>query len=194
MHISIRKGTTNKRIPIIIIDATTGEGMTGIVFNSSGLNCFFWREDDGNVNATSINLVGPSVVKGIYTSGGLLEKDSSGMPGLYEFGIPNEVLDTGANWVNIRLQGVINMMPVDIEIELDAVKNLDISELAQANPSATPDYDAAIALIYAAVCKGEVDVTDNVWTLKNDAGTVIIKRTNTKTSTQFTRGKMESGP
>jgi len=189
MDISIRRGTTSKRIAIKIINATTGEGLTGL--NSTNLECYYWRESQGNVDATSINLA--TTNRGTYVSGGFVQKDAISMKGWYEFGIPNAVLASGATWAKIMFFGATNMVPVDINIELDAVKNVAIPERTQALPSITPDYDEAIMLSYMKL-RNEGVSTDTEERIKNDAGTVIVKATKTKTSTQFTKGKLQAGP
>jgi len=191
MDISIRRGLTSKRVAVFITNANTGEGLSGLAYNSSGLNCYYWREDQLNVGATQVNLA--TATRGTWSTGGFVEKDAANMPGWYEFGIPNAALASGAAWVKIRLQGATNMVPVDINIELDGVKNVALPELAVGVPSSTPDYDTALMLLYMLLGRSEVVATDTVWQLKNDAGTVIIQRNLTKTSSDFTRGEMISG-
>jgi len=49
--------------------------------------------------------------------------DATKHPGLYQIGIPNAALASGADSVVLQLFGVTNMAPVLLEIELTAVNN-----------------------------------------------------------------------
>ena len=118
MKLIVKKGTTSKRIAIFIQDSssTTGAGLTGLANTSGGLVSYRHREDDGNVGGTQITL--GAGTRGTWSSGGFVEKDTANMPGVYEFGIPDNVLATGANWAVIMLKGATNMAPVVLEIQL----------------------------------------------------------------------------
>lgn len=116
MKLHVTKDTTSKIVHIFIQDssATDGSGLTGLVFGSSGLTAYYVRP--GDVTANSISLVDCTL--GTYTSGGFKQFDSTNMPGVYEFGIPNAVLATGADQAVIMLKGATNMAPVLMEIQL----------------------------------------------------------------------------
>src|SRR5580704_12154869 len=118
MEYTIQAGTTSKRIPVLIQDAAAGDGSgkTGLVFNSSGLIAYYWRESDGNAGATQIVLA--TAALGTFTSGGFKEKDSTNQPGMYELGIPDAALATGAGWVIIMLSGAAGMVPRTVVIQL----------------------------------------------------------------------------
>ena len=118
MKLVIKKGTTSKRVAINVADAskTDGSGLAGLLFNSSGLLWYYWREDEGNAAATAVTLA--TATRGTFASGGFIEKDATNFVGAYEIGIPNAALATGANWVTMMLFGAANMVPVRIEIEL----------------------------------------------------------------------------
>lgn len=119
MDFNIAKGTTSKRIPVLLQDAASGsgEGLTGLVYNSSGLACAYWREDDGNTGGTAVTLA--TATLGTWASGGFKEKDSSLLKGEYEFGIPDAALATGANWVIVMfVGGPLGLVPRTIVIDL----------------------------------------------------------------------------
>lgn len=118
MDFSFAKATTSKRIPVLIQDAASGsgEGLAGLLFNSSGLIATYWREDAGNVAGTAITLA--TATLGTWTSGGFKEKDSSLLKGEYEFGIPDAALATGADWVIIVFAGAAGMVPRTVVIQL----------------------------------------------------------------------------
>lgn len=118
MKFLIPKGTTSKRVPIFVRDAskTDGSGLAGLVFNSTGLKMYYWREDEGNAGGTAVTLA--TATRGSFTSSGFIEKDATNLPGEYELGLPNAMLASGAGWVNAQLYGAANMVPVPLEIEL----------------------------------------------------------------------------
>ena len=116
MKLIEKKGTTSKIVHLFIQDSsvTTGAGLTGLVYNSAGLKAYYIRPGDSS--ATAITLASATI--GTYASGGFVEVDSTNMPGIYEFGIPNACLASGANQCVIMLQGATNMAPVSLEIQL----------------------------------------------------------------------------
>ena len=116
--VALKKGTTSKRLGVFIQDSskTTGEGLTALLFNSAGLTWYYWREDEGNADATSVTLA--TATRGTFTSGGFIEKDATNLPGFYEIGIPNAALATGAGWVVMGLKGATNMAELTLEVQL----------------------------------------------------------------------------
>jgi hypothetical protein len=118
-----KAGSTSQTIEVYIQDSssTTGGALTGLAHNSSGLTCYYHRQ--GAASAASVSLAASTL--GTWTSGGFKEVDGSNMPGHYELGIPDAVLASGARYVTLLLKGAANMVPVPIEIELDAVDYQD---------------------------------------------------------------------
>ena len=120
MKLKLKEGTTNKLVRVFIQDSssTTGAGLTGLVFNTSGLTGYYLPE--GDASATSITLA--TATAGTYTSGGFKEVDATNMPGVYEVGLPDAVVDaTSEGSVLVMLKGAANMVPTLMEIELDAI-------------------------------------------------------------------------
>lgn len=118
----IKRGTASKRRLIFIADSssTTGAGLANLVFNSSGLVAYYYASD--LANDVQITLV--TATLGTYTSGGFVAVDNTNMPGWYEVGIPDAVLDGGVEAV-IQFRGATNMMPVNLYVELDSVDYQD---------------------------------------------------------------------
>jgi hypothetical protein len=118
MKENVLAGTTSYRIPVFIQDSTstTGGGLTGLTYATSGLTCAYWRSSDGNTGMTTVTLA--TATLGTFTSGGFVTKDATNGPGLYELGVPNAAIASGADWVVIILKGAANMVPVRIEIQL----------------------------------------------------------------------------
>jgi hypothetical protein len=120
MKLKIKEGTTSKLVKLFIQDssATDGSGLTGLLYNSASLTAYYIPE--GDASATAITLATATV--GTYTSGGFKEVDSTNMPGVYELGLPDAVIDaTSEGSVVVMLKGATNMAPVLLEIELDKV-------------------------------------------------------------------------
>jgi hypothetical protein len=120
--VKIKRGTASKRRLIFIGDSssTTGAGLANLVFNSAGLVAYYYASD--LANDVQITLV--TATLGTYTSGGFVAVDNTNMPGWYEVGIPDAVLDGGVEAV-IQFRGATNMVPVNLYIELDSVDYQD---------------------------------------------------------------------
>jgi hypothetical protein len=120
--LSLKRGTTGKLVRVFIQDTTKtdGSGLTGLVYNTSGLVAYYAREGDSG--GTAIALASASA--GTFTSGGFVAVDGTHLPGVYELGLPNAVLASG-NSVVVMLYGAANMAPLVLEIEITGVDNQD---------------------------------------------------------------------
>ena len=121
--ISIKAGTTSKTIDIFLQDSSSsvGAGLTGLLYNSAGLTCYYYRE--GAASATSVTLATMTV--GTWATGGFKEIDGTNMPGMYQFGIPNAAIASGAASVKFFFKGATNLTQQPIELELTATDNQD---------------------------------------------------------------------
>lgn len=121
--LSILAGSTSKLLRIFVPNSsvTTGAGLTGLAFGTSGLSGYYIRE--GANATTQITLATQTL--GTWSSGGFIVVDGTNMPGMYEISIPNAAIATGAASVVIYYQGAANMAPVILEVELTAVNNQD---------------------------------------------------------------------
>lgn len=158
MKLQIKRGTTSKRVGVSIQDSssTTGAGLAGLTSGSAGLVWHYWREDQGDVAATSVTLVAGT--RGTFSSGGFIAKDPTNMPGLYEIGIPDAALATGATWVIMVLRGATNMADLRIEIELTAYDPQDGARLGlSALPTSSPE--TAGGIITRGTGVGQLEVT-----------------------------------
>ena len=115
----VTQGKTSKLIDVFIQDnsVVTGAGLSGLLFNSAGLICYYHRETAGA--SVAVTLVDMTV--GTWTSGGFKEIDGTNMPGWYQFGIPNAALASGSEGVGIHFQGATDMVPLPVRVELTAV-------------------------------------------------------------------------
>lgn len=114
----ILKGKVDVTVYIWIPDSssTTGAGLTGLVFNSSGLVCYYVRPLG---SATQLTLA-TQTVTGAHSDGGFVEVSSTNMPGLYRLDLSDAICAAGVDSVVVELKGATNMAPVVLEIQLSA--------------------------------------------------------------------------
>jgi hypothetical protein len=117
MKRKMQSGQTSVLMKVWIQNSSSGLGLTGLAYNTSGLTAYYIR--NGQSTDTAITLA--TATLGTWTSGGFVVVDGTNMPGLYEIGMPNAVLASGVDTVHLMLQGAANMVPCVLEIELDAV-------------------------------------------------------------------------
>lgn len=112
----ITPGATSQTIPLFIQDSssTVGAGLTGLVFSTANLTCYYRRQ--GQATWTAITLVTATV--GTWVSGGFKQTDATHAPGDYEFGAPNACFAAGADWVEFHFRGAANMVPVPVRVDL----------------------------------------------------------------------------
>jgi hypothetical protein len=117
MKRKVKAGITSLSLLVFIQStaSTTGGGLGGVTHTTPGFIAEYRR--DGQSSWTSITLVSKTL--GTYTSGGFVA--DTGLDGCYEFDPPDAAVAAGARFVAFRLHGAANMLPVLIEIELDAV-------------------------------------------------------------------------
>lgn len=121
MRRKIKAGSTSVMLTIFVQDtsSTTGDGLSGLTHATSGLVFEYRRKGESSWT------VGTKVAGtlGTYTQWSIVADGS--LAGAYEIGIPNAAVAAGVEWVDIRLYGAADMLPVPIEIELDAVDYQD---------------------------------------------------------------------
>jgi len=137
MKLAKLAGATSEIWQIFIRDSssTTGAGLTGLAFNTSGLTAYYNRDTDSA--PTAITLV--TMTAGTFTSSGFKEISSANMPGWYQFCPPNAALASGAKSCAFHLKGATNMAPLPIEVQLTAV------DLDNATSFGLSRLDAAIS-------------------------------------------------
>lgn len=119
MSESIYAGLTSQSIDIFLADSssTTGGGLTGLVYNSSGLTCYYRKGATGS--ATALTLA-TQTVGGSWSSGGFVEVDSTNMPGIYRLDLPNAAVDT-EGFITIFFRGATNLVPTALRIDCRAL-------------------------------------------------------------------------
>ena len=148
--------------------STTGAGLTGLVFNSSGLTCYAVVPGS---SAAAITLATLAAANSAWATGGFKEIDATNMPGWYRFDIPNTNISTGRS-VCIHFKGVTNMAPLPLEISLTGWNNQDaVRGGLTALPNAAAGANGGLPLGDAS---GRVDVgklLGTAWLTPGTAGT-----------------------
>lgn len=148
MKLTIKKASTDVTVYLFVQNSgsTTGAGLTGLVFNSSGLVAYYVRPLG---SATAITLA-TQTVTGAHSDGGFVEIDATNMPGWYRLDLPDAVCATGVNSVGIHLKGATNMAPLPLEIELVAYDPQDAVRLGLTGiPNATPGGNGGLPTVDA---------------------------------------------
>lgn len=129
------KGAASVSIQISIKRSDTGQGLTGLAFNTASLVASYARSRTARAAIT----LATQTVTGAYSSGGFVEIDATNMPGEYRLDIPDAALATGVDGVTILLKGAANMLDKKVQIELVDVidsSNPILANLIQINSSA----------------------------------------------------------
>lgn len=128
--LSVKRSLTSKPITVYLQKISDGRPLTGLLFNTASLVANYRREGDATV--TAITLVTATV--GTWTSGGFKEVDATNQPGMYELGLPNAALSSGAV-VTGMLKGATDMLECPFELALDAV---DVQDTVRMGLTALP--------------------------------------------------------
>lgn len=117
------KGSTSVILDLFIQDSssTTGAGLTGLVFNTAGITCYYHR----NTAASAVAVTLVTMTVGTFTSSGFKEVDATNMPGVYQLCLPDAAFATGADSVSAILKGAANMVPLPLEMQLTGVDFAD---------------------------------------------------------------------
>lgn len=159
----IQKATTDVALYIFIQDSsqTDGRGLTGLVFNSASLTCYYVRPLG---SATQLTLA-TQTVTGAHSDGGFVEVSSTNMPGVYRLDLSDAICATGVNSVVVMLKGAANMAPVVLEIQLvsydpnDSVPAVDVTQWNGANVASPHTAGYPVVTIKDGTGTGEIDTT-----------------------------------
>lgn len=113
---SIKAGATSQTIMLVITDAS-GDPLTGLAYNTSGLTCYYVRP---RAAAVAVTLATLAAVDSAWASGGFKEISAANMAGVYRFDVPNAAIAAGADSVVLYFQGGSTMVPLPIKIDLVA--------------------------------------------------------------------------
>jgi len=179
-------GETSVSLAVFIQDtsSTTGGGLAGVTSASSGLVFEYRRQ--GQSSWTSVTPVAGKVL-GTYLSGGIVADGA--LSGAYEVDFPDAAFAAGAKAVFLRIRGVTNMLPVLMEIELDAV-NYQLDAFGALKPTT-----AGRTLDVSAGGEAGIDLANvgSPTTTLNLSGTTIKTATDVETDTQNIQSRIPSG-
>lgn len=163
--ITIKKASTDVTVYLFIQDSskTTGDGLTGLAYNTGSLVAYYVRPLG---SATQLTLA-TQTVTGAHSDGGFVEVDATNMPGVYRLDLSDAICATGVPSVVVMLKGATNMAPVVLEIQLT---DFDLNTAAiTAAGVADAVWDEATADHTTGTTFGALDV--NVDAILADTGT-----------------------
>ena len=116
MKLEIKKGSIDQTLIIFISDSssTTGAGLTGLVYNTASLVCYYARP----LAVAAALTLATQTVTGAHSDGGFVEIDSTNMPGIYRLDLSDTIIASGVDSVVLMLKGAANMADLPIEIQL----------------------------------------------------------------------------
>ncbi|MES2367704.1 MAG: hypothetical protein V4563_17640 [Pseudomonadota bacterium] len=111
-------GATDQTIDVFIQDSssTTGAGLTGLVYTSPSLVCYYRKGATGS--ATALTLA-TQTVGGAHSDGGFVEISSGNMPGFYRLDLSDTIVDALGS-ATLTLKGAANMAPSTVELQMVA--------------------------------------------------------------------------
>jgi hypothetical protein len=163
--LALKKAETDVTVYLFAQDSskTTGVGLTDLVYNTSGLSCYYIRP---LAAAAAISLA-TQTVDGAHSDGGFVAASTDHMPGVYRLDLPDAVCATGVDSALVMLHGAANLAPTLLEIQLT---DFDLND---ASPNVSV-YDMAADSITAAALKADA-VTEIQTGLALEATLTAIK-------------------
>lgn len=173
--LSVKAGATSQTIDVFIQSTASIQiaGLTGLVFNSSGLTAYYNFPQAASVQITLATL---AAVTSAWSSGGFKEIDATNMPGVYRLDLPNAALAAASGrYVTIYLQGAANMTPTVLEIELTGWDNQDaVHGGMSALPNATAGANTGLPVVGTQVPNATAGAVNGLFISGANTGPVSI--------------------
>ncbi|MDE2103811.1 MAG: hypothetical protein KGL39_41620, partial [Patescibacteria group bacterium] len=99
---------------------STGAGLAGLLYNSSGITAYYHRQGDSSSTAISL----ATMTLGTWASGGFVNVDNTNMVGLNQVGLPNACF-TALGDVTVYIYGATNLAPIVLEFQVVAFDPAD---------------------------------------------------------------------
>lgn len=162
---SIKAGATDWTIDIFIQDASSvvGAGLSGLVFNSGGLLCYYRKGATGA--ATQLTLA-TQTVGGAHSDGGFVEVQATNMKGVYRLDLSDTIVAT-AQMVTVYLYGATNMVPVIAELEVVSYDPFNLAESL-----ALWDWTTVVGTVPARCALNALRFLRNKWSISGTTLTV----------------------
>lgn len=93
---------------------TKWQGLTGLVFNTGSLVCYYHR----NTASSAVSMSLATMTLGTWATNGFKEVDSANAPGIYQVCLPNLAVATGADSVTLKCKGAANMEETQLRVNL----------------------------------------------------------------------------
>ena len=101
MSYALKKGTRSKILLVYALDAADmRSGKTGLTSRTADSSAAYIREGEAHVRRVPLTEGEP----GEHRPGSFVEIDSKLLPGVYQFGVPDEMLAAGAETVTLMLK------------------------------------------------------------------------------------------
>jgi len=98
-----------------------GDPLTGLVYNSTGLVCYYVRPLAAAVQLT----LATQTVTGAHSDGGFVEVSAANTPGKYRLDFSDAILATGVDYATIELSGYADLAPHTIHVVLTDIDLYD---------------------------------------------------------------------
>lgn len=192
MKYTIQKNSTGVILPIFLQDLSSpiGAGLSGVLYNSSGLSCYYKKNTDSSVS--TVTLVNGTV--GTYASSSFIRVNDSLVPGDVELCLPNAAFvapASGNYFLTATLRGVANMLPVKIDIQLVDPATSGSGGGPISEPSAVPSFpctaDAMVSWLFARATNLETCTATGATVFKSDDTTPIASTTLSDDGTTLVR-------
>jgi len=181
---TFKAGATDQTVDVFIQDSssTTGAGLSGLVYNSASLACYYRKGATGS--ATALTLA-TQTVGGAHSDGGFVEVQATNMKGVYRLDLSDTMVAT-AGWVTIYLYGATNMAPVAMELEVVAYDPFDTVRLGL---TAMPNVASgnAGAIITAGTGTAQLSTSSGQVILQSGTGTGQLSFTSGVVSANVTQ-------
>ena len=154
----ILAGAADQTIDVFIQDSssTVGAGLTGLVFNTASLVCYYRKGATGTPTALTL---ATQTVGGAHSDGGFVAVDGTNCPGQYRLDLSDTIV-ASAGMVTVYLRGAANMVPCVSEIEVVSVNKFDAVRMGMtALPNAAAE--AAGGLYTRGSGAGQINQNEN---------------------------------
>jgi hypothetical protein len=159
--ITISPGATSKSIHLYL-------GVTGLVYNTSGLQARYTRVGSNSVPITLVS----QTSTGAWTSGGFAQIDAVNQPGLYRLDVPNAAFVAGVDRVTITVRGASGTNGAVVDCQLIS-SQLDLTQAVPTSNSANTIGDCLNAA--RAQGFGKWSVTGTTLRLYAPDGTTVVR-------------------
>lgn len=142
-EIIVKAGSADVRAPLFFRDRTTGDGRTGLAYNTAGWIAKYRRPGADSVNIPLVS----QTTTGAHTDGGFVAVDDTGMPGECSVDLPDAAVAPGVPYVVVMIGGASNSTRARCIVHLVAYDPQDTVRLGlTALPNVAQGNDGQIAL------------------------------------------------